>query len=390
MRSFYLFLFGSLLISHAYAQTTPEPEPTGMPGATAPVAAEGKRDKPSFLPFPIVFSQPETGLGYGLAMLPVWRFGQDTTVRKSNARLLAWRTQNNQSLVQLTHNIFTPGEKFLISGEASYYYKFPINYYGFGPNTSRDDKSVIEYKVLIFSQRVLRQIKRNVFAGLQYRFTNLRDVQINKNIDEGTPQERPSLLLQRPSREFLDNSAVSGLGPSFLYDGRDNILSTFSGNYLELSALFNGPGLGSNYRFSRFLLDARHFQPLTATGKTILATQLVGQFNTGTVPFRELANLGGDKILRGYYEGRYRDRNMVALQAELRRPLFWRLNGVVFGSLGQVGNTVSDLSKKGVKATGGAGIRFKYNRRDRLNIRFDYGVGRDGSSGFYFSIGEAF
>ncbi|MCB2409920.1 BamA/TamA family outer membrane protein [Hymenobacter lucidus] len=389
MRFLYALLLGGLLAPGAHAQTTlPEPPATAAP--EAPAAAKSKKDKPSFWPFPIVFSQPETGIGYGIAVLPVWRFGQDTTARKSNARLLAWRTQNNQSLVQLNHNMFTPGERFLVSGELSFYYKFPINYYGFGPNTSRDDESLIEYKVFILNQRVLRQVRRNTFAGLQYRFTNLRDVQVRENIDQGTPQQRPSLLLQRPAREYEQNSTVSGLGPSFLYDGRDNILSTFQGNYLEVAALFNGSALGSDYRFSRFLVDARHFQPLSKNSKTILATQLIGQFNAGNVPFREMANLGGDKILRGYYDGRYRDRQLLALQAELRRPLFWRVNAVVFGSLGQVGNTLGALADNPVKASGGAGIRFKYNRRDRLNIRLDYGFGRDGSSGLYFSIGEAF
>lgn len=386
MRFFYLLLLGCWLASGLAVAQTPAAAPPDTPTAALPP----KADKPSFIPFPIVFSQPETGLGYGIAMLPVWRFGADTAVRKSNARLLAWRTQNNQSLVQLMHNVFTPGEQYLVSGELSYYYKFPINYYGYGPRTSRDDKSVIEYKLIIASQRVLRRVRRNTFVGLQYRFTNLRDVQVRQNIDEGTPRQRPSLLLQRPAREYQQNTAVSGLGPSLLYDGRDNILSTFRGNYLEMTALLNGAALGSDYRFTRFLLDARHFQPLRPSSKTILATQLVVQFNTGTVPFRELANLGGDKILRGYYDGRYRDRQLLALQAELRRPLFWRFNGVVFGSLGQVGNTLGALADSPVKATGGAGIRFKYNRRDRLNIRFDYGFGRDGSSGFYFSIGEAF
>ncbi|GAA4010084.1 BamA/TamA family outer membrane protein [Hymenobacter fastidiosus] len=387
MRFLYSLLLAALCASASYAQTTP------ADSAVAPATASGpkaKRDKPSFIPFPIVFSQPETGLGYGLAVLPVWRFGSDTTVRKSNARLIAWRTQKNQSLVQLAHNLFTPGERFLLTGELSNYYKFPINYYGFGPNTSRADKSIIQYKVLLFTERVLRQVKRNLFVGLQYRGTVLRDVQVNENIDQNTPQQRPSLLLERPAREYQESTLISGFGPALLYDARDNILSTYRGNYLELSSYFNGKVLGSDYRFSRYLLDARHFRPLDQDNKTILATQLVGQFNVGNVPFRELANLGGEKILRGYYEGRYRDRQLVAVQAELRRKLIWRFNGVLFGDVGQVGNTVADLGRNSLKATGGAGIRFQFNRADRLNIRFDYGYGRGGSSGIYFSIGESF
>ncbi|TGE17019.1 BamA/TamA family outer membrane protein [Hymenobacter elongatus] len=388
MRILYSLLLSSvLLVPAARAQTAPTNSDSAKVVAQPALA---KREKPSFIPFPIMFSQPETGLGYGLAVLPVWRFGADTLSRKSNARLIAWRTQKNQSLVQLAHNIFTPGEQFLITGELSYYYNFPINYYGFGPNTSRDDKSVIEYKVLIFNERVLRQVQRNVFVGLQYRRTELRDVAVNANIDQGSPAEQPSLLLQRPAREYQQGTTVSGLGPSLLYDGRDNILSTYKGNYLEMAALFNGSPLGSNYRFSRYLLDARHFRPLDKDNKTILATQLVGQFHTGTVPFRELANIGGEKILRGYYEGRYRDRQMVSAQAEVRRALFWRFNGVLFGSVGQVGDNIGELGNNDLKVTGGAGLRFKFNRQDRLNIRIDYGYGRDGSSGLYFSIGEAF
>lgn len=359
----------------------PSPAPTPS-GATKP-----KADKPSFIPFPIVFSQPETGLGYGLAVLPVFRLGPDAATRKSSAQLVAWRTQKSQSLVQLTHSIFTPGERFFLAGEASFYNQFPINYYGTGPDTRLNDKSVIQYKVFIFNQRVLKQLAPGLFGGLNYRLTDLRDVQLNEGIDNNPLRSR---LFERPAREYEQNTRVSGLGPALLYDGRDNVLSTFQGNYLELAALFNGAALGSDYRFSRYLLDARHFQPLSQDHKTILAAQLVGRFHSGDVPFRELANLGGASLLRGYYEGRYRDRQLLAAQVEVRRTLVGRFNGVLFGGLGQVGDTFGEFGRGGLKAAGGAGLRFQFNRRDRLNVRLDYGVGMAGSSGVYFSIGEAF
>lgn len=376
----------------ALGQTAPPgpPATSSAPAPTPLAPARAKADKPSFIPFPIVFSQPETGLGYGLAVLPVFRLGPDSATRKSSARLIAWRTQKKQSLVQLTHSLFTPGERFFISGEASFYNQFPINYYGVGPATRLSDKSVIEYKVFIFQQRALKRLAPGLFAGLHYRLTDLRDVQLNEGID-GVPGR--SRLFERPAREYAQDTRVSGLGPALLYDRRDNVLSTFSGNYLEMSALLNGAGLGSDYRYGRYGLDARHFQPLTADNKTILAAQLVGQFHSGNVPFRELANLGGGSLLRGYYEGRYRDRQLLAAQLEVRRVLVGRFNAVLFGGLGQVGNTLgelADLGRGGVKAAGGAGLRFRFNRRDRLNVRLDYGVGRGGSSGVYFSIGEAF
>lgn len=377
MRFLFLFLFVALAHFAGRAQT---PEPV-------PAAKAARANKPSFIPFPILFSQPETGFGYGLAVLPVYRLGADTLTRPSNARLLLYRTTEKQSALQLTHNIFTPGEKFLITGELSYYYSFPVNYYGYGPSTTLDDKSKIQYSVLIFNQRVLRRVVPHLFAGLQYRLTNLRDVQIN----QGTVDGRPSPLeTGRPLRERTGTTVSSGAGPAFLFDNRDNILSTFRGNYLEVSALLNGSALGSDNAFTRYQLDARHFQPLFNSERTILAVQLLAQFHSGYVPFRELANLGGANQLRGYYEGRFRDRQLLAAQAEVRHHLFWRLNGAVFGGVGQVGDSLDKFGEGGLKVAGGAGLRFQFNRRDRLNARLDYGVGRGNSSGIYFSIGEAF
>jgi hypothetical protein len=364
---YYLFLLLSLLVNIAAAQTPARP------------------NKPSFIPFPIAFSQPETGFGYGLAVLPVYRFGADTTTRSSNARLLAYRTTRQQSAVQLTHNIFTPGEKLLIAGELTYYYDFPVSYFGTGPDTELNDKSVIQYRVLILDQRLMHRVVPHLFAGLRYRLTNLSDIKINTTSDDG----QESRLLQRPLQEYSGRTISSGLGPALLYDSRDNILSTFRGNYLEVAALFNGSALGSDNRFSRYQLDARHFRPL-GSANTILAVQVLAQLHSGYVPFRELANLGGANQLRGYFEGRYRDRQLLAAQAEVRHHLFWRLNGAVFGGVGQVGNSLDELDQGGLKVAGGAGLRFQFNRRDRLNARLDYGVGRGGSSGMYFSIGEAF
>lgn len=54
-------------------------------------------DKPNFWPIPSVFSQQETGLAFGLNSLPVWRFGKDSTTRKSNARLGGWVSQKGHT-----------------------------------------------------------------------------------------------------------------------------------------------------------------------------------------------------------------------------------------------------------------------------------------------------
>jgi outer membrane translocation and assembly module TamA len=81
---------------------------------------------------------------------------------------------------------------------------------------------------------------------------------------------------------------------------------------------------------------------------------------------------------------------MMTFQAEVRQKLFWRIDGVAFVGAGQVGYKLSDYTFDGTKFAGGGGLRFRFNRRDRLNIRLDYAGGTDTPPSIYFAVGEAF
>ena len=94
--------------------------------------------------------------------------------------------------------------------------------------------------------------------------------------------------------------------------------------------------------------------------------------------------------MRGYFQGRYRDRHYIATQAEYRRPLWRRFGIVAFVGAGDVfGSTDGDLSMKNLKYSYGLGFRFLFNRRDEVNLRADIGFGED-TSGLYFGLEEAF
>jgi hypothetical protein len=68
----------------------------------------------------------------------------------------------------------------------------------------------------------------------------------------------------------------------------------------------------------------------------------------------------------------------MTFQAEVRRHLFWRIDGATFGAVGQVGNQLTDFSLGGIRVAGGSGARLQLNRRGRLNVRLGYGVGSGG------------
>jgi outer membrane protein assembly factor BamA len=403
MRLFLAALFSIGLASTAAAQPLASLAP--LPSAeanepTGPAPLGLKADKPpkkiTILPIPVLFYQEETGLGYGLGGLLSGRFGQDTATRPSNIRAQYWTTQKKQSLLQVVHTVFTPGEKFFLSGEVSAY-DILLFYYGNGNNTRSGDESPLAYKQFIVNQRVQKQVANKVFAGVQYRFTGVTDIKTEGSTKDGS------------TNVFLTDTRISGaerqdhntslLGPVITYDTRDNVLATFTGNYVDASAMFGGTGLGSDFRFARYQLDLRHFRPLFGSNKTILALQALGQFHTGDVPFRELAGLGANlggtlynnaNIMRGIYEQRFRDRQLAVFQAEVRHKLFWRIDGAIFGATGQTGYKLTDFDADGMKYAGGAGIRFNFIRRDRVNLRLDYATGSGGFSGLYFFIGEAF
>ena len=121
-----------------------------------------------------------------------------------------------------------------------------------------------------------------------------------------------------------------------------------------------------------------------------MALQLYGRFVPGSPPFYELAALGGSTIMRGYFQGRYRDKSYTAAQIEYRGHVWWRFGVVAFAGTGDVfGSDASDLSFANLKYSYGFGLRFLFNRQEKINLRADFGFGQD-TKGVYFGLEEAF
>jgi outer membrane protein assembly factor BamA len=121
----------------------------------------------------------------------------------------------------------------------------------------------------------------------------------------------------------------------------------------------------------------------------VLALQGAGEFIDGAPPFQSLATFGGSNILRGYYYGRYRDKNCVALQVEYRIPVWWRFGLVGFAGVAQVADKINHFASNRFWFAGGLGLRFFWNPEERISLRLDYGIGTN-SSGMYITATEAF
>lgn len=91
--------------------------------------------------------------------------------------------------------------------------------------------------------------------------------------------------------------------------------------------------------------------------------------------------------MRGYYDGRYRDKNVVDMQVELRQHV-WKRNGVaVWVGAGNVFPDFSSFKVKHILPNYGFGYRWEFKKR--VNVRLDLGFGK-GQTGSIFNINEAF
>ena len=101
-----------------------------------------------------------------------------------------------------------------------------------------------------------------------------------------------------------------------------------------------------------------------------------------------MALLGNSYSMRGYYEGRYRDKHKMEAQIELRQHI-WKRNGMVlWAGAGTVFPRFSAIEMKHILPCYGIGYRWEFKKN--VNVRLDYGMGKGGQSGFIFNINEAF
>ncbi len=328
----------------------------------------------SAFPFPVIYYAPETRFVFGLGGVATFRPKENTaTARPSTITAGAAYTQNKQLLLYSTYQLFLDNNKNYIFGEAGYYI-YSYFYFGTGKNEVPEELYKVNYPRIRLN--ATRLILPNIYAGLGYQFENY-------NITE----TEPNGALAADTIPGSQGSRTSGLGLQFVYDTRDTVLFPSDGWYGLLSTMNNGRHWGGNFNFNRIELNVSKYQRLYKD--LILAVNSYNSFVLGTAPFQQQSQMGGNKQMRGYYQGRFTDYNQLALGAETRFPIYRRFGGVAFFNAGVLGNQNDFIRFNDIKYSYGAGVRFNVNRKDHLNIRLDYALGPN-TNGIYFTIGEAF
>lgn len=338
--------------------------------------------EPQFLMYPTVAYSPETSWEIGFSSLYVYYPKKDTSNRLSELNAFTFFTLQNQYGLWLDHALYTDKDKWFFLGRLRFQ-SFPLKYHGVGMDSPAEYLALVEANQIMIKERILRQVRQNLFFGIEVDFQRLGGVEF-KNSSENAIMD---MTMPRGSQ----GSTNLGLGLGLVYDNRHNVLNVRKGLFSELAVLRYTQML-SDFSFTSILSDNRIYRPI---GKNnVLAAQLLGQFNTGNVPFNQLALMGGDNMMRGYYMGRYRDKNLLAFQIEdrfLPLPLGFskRIGAAVFGGLGTVFPDFQKASIHKVVWSAGAGLRFLLFPKKDIYTRFDIAYTQEGS-GFYLFIGESF
>lgn len=312
------------------------------------------------------------GLGLGLMASGLYYPANDTLVPPSNVTLFGDVATSGFCLIGVSGNNLFKGDRYRLNYKM-YLYSFPTLFYGVGYENGLDKDHKSSYKR--FQSRMqatfLFRIAKALFAGPQLSWDYVH----------GTNAEHPAYW---NGQDMTISSFSPGL--SLTYDSRDNLTAPYKGIYVNVNQRFFIKGFNKTYHFNSTDVTANFYTPVWKGG--VLAAQLHGLFNYGgQVPWFQMAMVGGNSSMRGYFEGRYRDKNMLDGQIELRQHI-WKRHGVVmWAGAANIFPETKAIRFKKTLPNFGFGYRWEFKKR--VNIRLDYGFGRH-ISGFLFNINEAF
>lgn len=275
--------------------------------------------------------------------------------------------------------------KFQISFKEPYFANNPITFLGrvYRHDSLKPDLEIRKDGAAINWEKKLSSPLSGLF-GLRVESQDVTIHDLERTID---PRDRISIR-------------VVAFGPSLLYDTRDDPRDPHKGLLGALLVEYAPRVLGSDVSFPRSTGQVAQFIALGA--KTTLGLSL--RYGIGyRLPITESFFIGGMKSVRGYDyesihpadddEGNPKPGNvMLTANAEVRYPLLWGFQGVIFVDAGEVWRKVRDVEIEDFRTSAGLGLRISTPLGP---IGVDYGFKLDPEPGesagqAEFTIGHAF
>jgi hypothetical protein len=251
-----------------------------------------------------------------------------------------------------------------------------INYEYFGIGREGGPSVVLDQDMDLALVEGLRRVAPNFYLGLRAVYAEtalgpqLQDTTLPPGFD--------------PDRLRIDLTLAT-IAPRLQYDTRDNEFYPRSGFFVDATAAVSRDAIGADVEYEQYEASMNHYLPVGDKG--VVASRLASQYTSEDTPFFLYPAFGQDADLRGYQMGTYRDRFLVAAQAEYRHRFTKRIGATVFGGVGSVAPDFAGWEKTLWSA--GAGFRFVLAPKNDISLRVDVARGRDETI-YYVGMGEAF
>lgn len=353
----------------------PSPASTALQKTTAAKTKKPKRGQIIVAPIPV--SSPAVGSGVVLVGLYVFKVKEDDkksppsvvglvgafTSNGSRGGALGGRLYFNENKYQTTF-AFARG-------------RVNFDFFGIGLRPGRPGLSVpLRVDGKIFFGEFMRNVGKDIFIGPRFQHRNL-------DIGLDGPQTPGGFELPDIDRDTLSVA----LGFHIQRDKRDSTFYPRQGSLFDLTADFFAKGLGSRRQYQTYKVSYELYRPLAP--KDVFAYRAMICSANQNVPFYDLCLYGTQSNLRGYTGGEFQNRRMFATQAEYRRELKGRLGVVAFGGIGGIARRWNEFRTDELLPAAGAGLRFTLDKKNHINYRIDFAVGREGHT-LSIGIGEAF
>ena len=315
----------------------------------------------------------DTKLGIGLVAAGLYRANaNDTLLPPSNVSLFGDVSTVGFYMLGIRGTHIFPQDKYR-ADYTIYFYSFPCKFWGMGYDMGDDDSNKSDMKrwQARFKASFLFHMGDNLYLGPMVSY----DYVIGRRI------ERPELL-----NGMDQHTWHIGAGFSAVYDTRDVLTYPHRGFYINLSQCFRPRFMGNDYAFSTTELQVDAYQRVWKGA--ILAEDFRTMLNFGNPSWGMMALLGNSNSMRGYYEGRYRDKHKMEAQVELRQHVWKRNSLTTWVGAGTVFHKFCEMRSRHILPNFGIGYRWEFKKN--VNVRLDYGFGKAGQTGFLFSINEAF
>jgi hypothetical protein len=321
-------------------ETSPNPATPGeVPSPDIPLP-ERETSSYTFVPVPIVYSDPNVGTGFGampvLLIHPTrridWIFAPSIDYNEIVGTALTSRIYFYPTIQEefVAFNAVTTGRNFehsmqfrghdrLVDGTdlfaRGYYIRDGTKrFYGFGSGTDAHDESDYELTELgiegDFGFRFWDVLR--VSGTSRYRQTSVR---------KGILDDLPDTVAVFPGLPGTGSSTdLLAIGTRITLDFRDDVAIPNDGLFADGFVEVSPKGLVSDTRFTRWGASFVHHLPVLRPGTWVHITR--ARYSAidgdGNFPFYEYPSLGGSENLRGFGVGRFTDTNYLVFSLEER------------------------------------------------------------------------